>query len=111
MANTYSWTINSFDVRPTQESLTDVVYNIHWSYKAVSDQTDENDDAYNATSVGAHSINIVDPANFTAFDDLTQPIVEGWLEQDINMDSMKSYLDGLIDEKITPTSKTKNAPW
>jgi hypothetical protein len=111
MANTYSWTINSFEVRPTQESLTDVVYKIHWCYKAVSDQTDENGDAYDATSIGTHSINGVDPVNFTAFGDLTQSIVEGWLEQDINMDSMKSYLDGLIDEKITPTSKVKTAPW
>lgn len=111
MANTYSWAIKSFDVRPTQGSLTDVVYNIHWSYKAISDQTDENGEAYNATSIGTHSITDADPENFTSFSDLTQSVVEGWLEQDINMNSMKSYLDAVIDEKITPTSKAKNVPW
>ena len=29
MANTYAWTINKLDVRPTQDSLSDIVYNIH----------------------------------------------------------------------------------
>ena len=28
--NTYTWDCKTVDVYPTHESLTDVVYNVHW---------------------------------------------------------------------------------
>ena len=46
------------------------------------------------------------------FEDLTQEIVEAWLEEsDMNVDAIKAGLDAQIVEKITPTSETKNVPW
>jgi len=111
MANTYAWTINSLDVRPAQDSLSDVVYNIHWCYKATSDQLDENDVPYQASNIGVLGISEPDPENFTAFEDLTQSQVEGWLEANIDLEPMKSNLDQIIDEKIIPTTENKNVPW
>jgi hydroxymethylpyrimidine/phosphomethylpyrimidine kinase len=46
------------------------------------------------------------------FEDLTQEIVEAWLEEsDMNVDAIKAGLDAQIVEKITPTSETKNVLW
>ena len=46
------------------------------------------------------------------FEDLTQEIVEAWLEEsDMDVDAIKAGLDAQIVEKITPTSETKNVPW
>jgi len=108
MANTYSWRINALDVYPTQDSLTDVVYNIHWGMTATSDQLADNGNAYMASSIGTQVVAAPDPDNFTSFDDLTQEIVEAWLEaSDLNVDAIKASLDAQIVEKITPTSVTR----
>jgi len=112
MANTYSWAINALDTYPSQESLTDVVYNIHWGLTATSDQTDAGGNAYTADFIGTQTVSAPVADDFTAFEDLTKEIVEAWLEaSDLDIDSMKAGLDAQIEEKITPTSVSRQAPW
>ena len=111
MPNTYSWTINALDTYPTQDSLTDVVYNVHWGLTATSDQNDADGNAYTASSIGTQTVAAPDADDYTDFDDLTQAIVEGWLEaSDLDVTALKSSLDDQITEKITPTSVTKQLP-
>lgn len=112
MPNTYSWAINALDTYPTQNSLTDVVYNIHWELTATSDQTDAGGNAYTANSIGTQAVATPDSNDFTAFEDLTQADIEGWLEaSDLDVDGIKASLDARITEAITPTSVTKEVPW
>jgi hypothetical protein len=112
MANTYTWQINALDTNPTQGDLTDVVYNIHWGLLATSDQVDSNGNAYTADSIGTQTVSAPSGENFTAFEDLTQEIVEGWLEaSDLDIEAIKAGLDSQITEAITPTSVTKEVPW
>jgi hypothetical protein len=111
MANTYSWQINALDTYPSQDSLTDVVYNIHWGLTATSDQTDADGNVYTADSIGTQTVGAPNADGFTAFDDLTQEIVETWLEaSDLDVDAIKAGLDAQLVEKITPTSVTKRLP-
>jgi len=111
MANTYSWQINALDTYPSQEDLTDVVYNIHWGLTAASDQTDVDGNAYTANSIGTQTVAAPDADDYTAFEDLTQEIVEAWLEaSDLDVEAIKEGLDAQIVEKITPTSVTKQLP-
>lgn len=111
MANTYSWAINALDTYPSQESLTDVVYNIHWGLTATSDQNDAYENPYTANSIGTQTVAAPDADDYTAFEDLTQAIVEAWLEaSDLDVDALKASLDAQIEEKITPTSVTKQLP-
>lgn len=113
MPNTYSWTINALDTYPTQDSLTDVVYNIHWGLTATGSVNDEegNPVEYSANSIGTQTIAAPDADDFTSFDDLTQTIVESWLEaSDLDVTAIKASLDAQIIEKITPTSVTRQLP-
>jgi len=112
MANTYSWTINALDTYPSVDSLSDVVYNIHWGLTATSDQTDSDGNPYTASAIGTQTISEADSSSFTAFDDLTQSTVESWLEaSDLEIADIKAGLDSQITEKITPSSVTKATPW
>lgn len=112
MANTYAWTINKLNVRPTEGSLSNVVYNIHWSYTATSDQTDPEGGAYSSTSIGSQVVGAPDPNNYIAFDSLTQSDVASWLEaSDLDIDALKANLDARVVELITPTSVAKDVPW
>jgi len=112
MANTYSWTINGLDTYPLVDSLSDVVYNIHWGLTATSDQTDSDGNAYTASAIGTQVVEDANPDSFTVFGDLTQADVEGWLEaSDLDIESIKASLDKQVEDQITPISVTKNAPW
>jgi hypothetical protein len=112
MANTYSWTINALDTYPSVDSLSDVVYNIHWGLTATSDQTDSDGNPYTASAIGTQTIGEADSSSFTAFEDITQSTVESWLEaSDLEIAGIKAGLDSQITEKITPTSVTKATPW
>jgi len=112
MANTYSWQINALDTRPSQDELTNVVYNIHWGLTATSDQLDDDGNAYTANSIGTQAIDNENTDDFTAFEDLTQEIVEGWLEDsELDVDGIKASLDAQIEKAINPVSVTKNVPW
>ena len=111
MANTYSWQINALDTYPSQEDLADVVYNVHWGMTATSDQTDADGVVYTANSIGTQTVTAPDADDYTAFEDLTQEIIEAWLEaSDLDVDAIKAGLDAQIEEKITPTSVTKQLP-
>jgi len=111
MANTYSWQINALDTYPSQENLADVVYNVHWGLTAASDQTNADGNAYTVNSIGTQTVTAPDADDYTAFEDLTQDIVEAWLEaSDLDVDAIKAGLDAQIEEKITPTSVTKQLP-
>lgn len=112
MANTYSWQINALDTYPSQEDLADVVYNVHWGLTATSDQTDADGNAYTVNFIGTQTVTAPDADDYTAFEDLTQGIVEAWLEaSDMDVDAIKAGLDAQLVEKITPTSETKDVPW
>lgn len=112
MANTYTWQINALDTNPTQGDLADVVYNIHWGLLATSDQADADGNAYTADSIGTQTVPAPTGEGFTAFEDLTQEIVEAWLEaSDLDVEAIKASLDSQIAEAITPTSVTKSVPW
>jgi hypothetical protein len=111
MANTYSWQINALDTYPSQEDLADVVYNVHWGMTATSDQTDADGVAYTVNSIGTQTVTAPDADDYTAFEDLTQEIIEAWLEaSDLDVEAIKEGLDAQIEEKITPTSVTKQLP-
>jgi hypothetical protein len=111
MANTYNWTINKLDVRPTQDSLSDVVYNIHWTYTATSDKTDPDGNAYTAEAIGTSIVGEPDPESFTDFDNLTKSQVEEWLNADGSLANIGDHVDFMIEEKINPPTEAKDVPW
>ena len=53
--------------------------------------------------IGTKDVAAPDPESFTSFDDLTEETVISWIEPQLDIDSMRSYLDSLLDEKVAPT--------
>lgn len=112
MANTYNWKIDAMDRHPTQDSLTGVVHTIHWRMSAISDQTGEDGNLYTADTYGSCSLGEADTENYTEYADLTQSIVEGWLENsDLDVAQIQSSLDDQINQLITPSNLTEVPPW
>ena len=112
MANTYNWEINAMDRYPTQNSLTGVVHTIHWRMHAISDQKSEDGSLYTASVFGAYNLAEPDAGNYTEYEDLTQSIVEGWLENgNLDIEQIKSDLDDQINLLIAPINLQEAPPW
>ena len=104
--NTYTWDCNTVDVYPTHESLTDVVYNVHWRLTG-TDATD----TYSATVIGTEmlSIETIQPEGFIPVADLTNAQVTSWVEEQMGADrvaELKASVDSQIASLITPATIT-----
>tara|TARA_R110000803_G_scaffold199631_1_gene263746 strand:- start:301 stop:633 length:333 start_codon:yes stop_codon:yes gene_type:complete len=106
MAITYTWNCTTVDTYPTKSDQTDVIFNVHWRLNGVDDTEDENvGDSY-----GVVSLDTEDLSTFTAFADITEADVIGWVEAALGEDqvtALKASIDAQIAEKITPTVVTK----
>ena len=105
MANTYNWKINALDAKITEGDNSDVIYTVHYSLIA-TDDTGE----YTASSIGTLGVTY-DPDNFTPYADLTKDDVVGWLEADLDVETMKANLDNQIELKINPVDETLRPDW
>lgn len=111
MANTYNWTINKLDVYPIEDNLTNVVYNIHWTYTVTSDKLDLEGNPYKTDFVGTSIVGSPNPENFTSFEDLKESEVVGWLSEDTSIANIQEAADEAINDLINPTSISKDVPW
>ena len=106
MAITYKWDCKTVDTYPTKDSKSDVIFNVHWRLNGEDDTEDKN----SGTIYGSQSINTDDLSTFTAFADLKESDIIGWVESGLGEErvkELKSALDNQIAEKITPTVVTK----
>ena len=105
MANTYKWKINALDAKVSVGGDENVVYTVHWSLIATSE-----DGEHSTHNIGTHGVEY-DADNFTAYEDLTEEIVIGWLEEGLDVDSIKAGLDAQIEKLITPEEITYKDPF
>ena len=109
MANTYNFKINAVDCHTVQDGLEKVVYNVHWSYFGTSDA----DEPVTASIIGVESVDAPSADSFTAFENLTEEVVIGWIEAKMGEEriaSMQASLDAQIQEKVAPTKVTLQLP-
>ena len=111
MAISYEWDCKTCDTYPTKSSKSNVVYNVHWRLTA-TDGTNKDSDGNNwtASSYGTQAVSTDDLSSFKNWSSLTNADVQGWVETALTADTvtaMKTGLDAVIAEKVTPTSVTK----
>ena len=101
---TYNWVINQMDTKPTEDGLTDVVSVIHWSRIATQDEIV-------VSSYGTMNCTTPSETDFTAYPDLTQAQVEGWLENGLDTETIDLNLDKQIENIINPPLIVLPLPW
>ena len=111
MAISYEWDCKTCDTYPTKSSKSNVVYNVHWRLTA-TDGTNKDSDGNNwtATTYGTQAVSTDDLSSFKNWSSLTNADVQGWVETALTADTvtaMKTGLDAVIAEKVSPTSVTK----
>ena len=99
----YNWVINALDAKIKEGDHDQVIYNVHWGYNA-------NKGDYNANMIGTYSV-VYDKDNFIEYDKLKKSDVTKWLEEALDVDSMKSNLSGQIDVLENPTDVVLRPSW
>ena len=100
----YSWTISSLETAPSLDNLTDVVRVIHWRYRGV-------DGDYSAEVYSSYACGEPSEQDFTAYPDLTEADVIGWLEAGLDVESLQANIAAQIDEQKNPKIVTLPLPW
>ncbi len=109
MATTITWNCKTVDVYPTDGSLTDVVYNVHWIVTGTSSELDSEGNAYAATSIGTQVLDTSNITNFIPIEDLTNAEVVAWTQAAIGTEQVTAIEAGVVAAVallITPTSIT-----
>lgn len=105
---TFTWDCKTVDAYPSYDSLTDVVYNVHW---IVNGEREHEGESYSGNCIGTIQISLADisPDTFIPIDQLTNEVVVGWTKVAMGPEevaSIEANVDAQIDNKITPQSIT-----
>ena len=105
---TFTWDCKTVDAYPSYDSLTDVVYNVHW---IVNGEREHEGESYSGSCIGTIQISLEDisPSTFIPIDELTNEVVVEWTKTAMGPEevaSIEANVDAQIDNKITPQSIT-----
>jgi len=100
----FNWQITSMPSYAQIDGQSDVVFQVNWQCQA-------QDDAYQATSVGAVTVTYTAGSPFTPYADLTENQVWGWVNPQIDRPAIEANLQAMIDAQKTPTVVTPPLPW
>lgn len=116
MAITYTWSFDPLETKPTEGDLADVVTTVHWRLSGV----DDGEAAASASVYGAIGAGAADADNFTAFADLAEATVKGWVlaaqaSEEETAEQVETRLQENIANQIAnilnPPIVNKSAPW
>ena len=102
--STKNWVINQMDTKPKSDGLLDVVSVIHWNRIATQDEIV-------VSSYGTMNCTTPSERDFTAYPDLTQAQVEGWLDAGLDVPTIDANLDKQIENIINPPIINLPLPW
>ena len=101
---TYTWNNKTVDTYPNLDGNADVIFNVHWRL------TGEDADGNVGTTYGTIALDTSDLSDFTAFADITEDMINGWVEAAMGEEEVqakKDAIDAQIEEKINPSVVTK----
>jgi hypothetical protein len=110
MATTYKWIINQMNAHIESDGKSNVIYNVHWNYTGSEESGGK---TYTANNIGSEEFTyeagntFVPYANTEAFEN----VVIGWLENALDMTSIKADIDAQIQKQITPVNEDLYFTW
>ncbi len=104
MAIVYTWNFPEFEVIIEQENKTNIVKNIHWILVG-------KDGSYEATNYGSVALDPPVSQSFVEFENLTEEIVLSWIENKLDVESIKVNIENSINKQKNPVMQTLTPPW
>jgi hypothetical protein len=96
---TFNWTIQQME-RLTSDGF---VVTVHYNVSAT-------DDTYQASTYGTTSYTQTPGETYIPYDDLTQAVVVGWVQEALGKETVEASLQGQIDALKNPVQES-GLPW
>lgn len=100
---TYTQKIFAVDVLPEAEGLSNVIGRVKWEYRA-------HDGVHVAWTTHTTDLAIPESENFVSFDDVTEEIVLGWVNDVVDLTLLQAELDLQLQASISEFLE-KDPPW
>lgn len=96
----FNWVISQLDSIPTLDGMDKVISVIH--YRAQKQHETDGEVDFTADIYGALSVDAPHESSFTPYDDVTKQMVEGWLTDALDPESIEASLDAQIENFLNP---------
>lgn len=103
-----TWLVNSLQVKPSENGLTNVVKKIHW-HRAIWEVVDGKD--YHVSKEGVIDLPEADTSLFVDYYSLKPEDVESWLESILDVAQIDSYLEDEMQKQQNPPLVKLELPW
>lgn len=105
MATNFTWTVDA--MYTVQQPDPNYVVNVLWTLTGV--------DGQNTASIGGNTVfsSAEQPEDFTPYDELTEEIVIGWVQDALGADGIANYeanVNGQISSQKNPPVSPENTP-
>ena len=107
MAITYNWNIVQLDAYPEKDSLTDVVFQVHWTLSGT-------DGTYTNGVYGSVGVTLDEGGAYTPFSELTKDQVVGWVKNALGAEQvtqLEANVAQRIADQVNPPIVTPPLPW
>jgi hypothetical protein len=101
----YTWNIIRLDCAPSENGLTNVVKVIHWGF------TGQDENGVSASMNNSYPLPSPSPEAFAEYSTLTEATVIGWLENNLDVGYLQTYLSNDIASKYNPPITQLPLPW
>ena len=110
MAITYKWTINQMNAHIQAEGEDNVIFTVHWTY---SGSEESGGQQYLANQIGAQSFTYVAGEPFIPYEETEafENVVNGWLEDALDVTAMAASIEAQIQKQITPINEDLYFTW
>jgi hypothetical protein len=100
----FNWVISQLDSSPSLDGLDKVIRTIHYRAQKQSE-------GYLAESYGCLGVDAPHEASFTPYDEVTKEMVEGWLADSLDTETIEANLDAQIQNFLNPPIVAYPLPW
>jgi kynureninase len=104
----FNWVISQLDSIPSIDGMDKVISVIH--YRAQK-KYEEDVVHFTADTYGALAVDALHEASFTPYDEVTKEMVEGWLADSLDTETIEANLDAQIENFLNPPIVNYGLPW
>jgi hypothetical protein len=114
----FNWVISQLDSIPSLDGMDKVISTIHYraqkgynalSFEGIDKEPIEKE--FYADTYGALSVDAPHEASFTPYDEVTKEMVEGWLADSLDTETIEANLDSQIENFLNPPIVAYPLPW
>lgn len=105
---TFNWRIEALEYAISENKLKQVIKSVSWVL--FGEMKTDGDPIVQAVT-GVQQIEMPKPEDFIPYDQVTEQIIIGWLEELLPVDSLKKSIEASINEVLKPKTITVRNPF